>query len=62
MSKSDDVAVVALIRIKTVLRRHKAPASSLSKHDAIVQISAIVDEAAAEIADSIPSTSMKDPS
>ncbi|WP_241069537.1 hypothetical protein [Achromobacter insuavis] len=62
MSKSDDVAVVALIHIKTVLRRHQEPASSVSKHDAIVQISAIVDEAAAEIAKSLPSTSMKDPS
>ncbi|GAB1835250.1 hypothetical protein ACOTFH_02580 [Achromobacter xylosoxidans] len=62
MSKSDDVAVVALIRIKAVLRHHQAPASSLSKHDAIVQISAIVGEAAAEIADSIASLSMKDAS
>ncbi|MFY1847073.1 hypothetical protein [Achromobacter dolens] len=62
MSKSEDVAVVALIRIKAVLRHHQAPASSLSKHDAIVQISAIVREAAAEIADSIASLSMKDAS
>lgn len=62
MSKSEDVAVVALIRIKAVLRHLQAPASSLSKHDAIVQISAIVREAAAEIADSIASLSMKDAS
>ena len=62
MSKSDDVAVVALIRIKTVLRRHHAPTSTVSKHDAIVQISAIVDEAAAENADSIASPNMKEAS
>ncbi|MCW0207610.1 hypothetical protein ACOTJQ_30765 [Achromobacter xylosoxidans] len=62
MSKSDDVAIVALIHIKTVLRRHHAPASSVSKHDAIVQISVIVDEAVAEIADSIASLNMKEAS
>ena len=61
MSKSEDVAVVALIRIKAVLR-HPGTGQFLSKHDAIVQISAIVGEAAAEIADSIASLSMKDAS
>lgn len=62
MKKPDDPAIVALIRIKTVLRRHQAPGSPISKHEAIATISAIVDEVSADIAASIPSLSTKDPS
>lgn len=62
MNKPEDVAIVALIRIKTTLRRHQTPGSPISKHEAIATISAIVDEVSADIAAFIPSFSTKDPS
>lgn len=48
-----DIALEALVRIKAVLIRHHRPCSTLSKHDALVEISAIVDAAAHVIAGDI---------